>query len=137
MERSEARGAELERYDSYRDLVARLAGRQAALSDEQAAIQTWYAQQHAAARTAVERAQGEVARATARLDAARSTVEHTDIEAHRLWRQLEDRVGALGAPPAAGVTGSTVETDPQPWLDKVADRLEAYLREQPRGGRGT
>jgi hypothetical protein len=113
--------------DSYRDLVARLARRHDELAAERVEIATWYAQQQSAAQAAVDRAAEAVARAGAEVEEARSVMEHTDLEAHRLWLRLEDRVGQLGKPPdPAPATDSA--NDPISWLQEVAERLDRPLR---------
>lgn len=85
--------------ESYRQIIERLAGQQAALAAEQAEARRWYAQQDAAAQAAVGRAAEVVAEASGKVEAMRSAVERVDMESHRLWRLLEDRVGTLGGPP--------------------------------------
>lgn len=113
--------------DSYRDLIVRLARRHDELAAERAGIATWHAQQQAAAQAAVDRAAEAVARAGAEVEEARSIVERADLEVHRLWRRLEDRVGQLGPPPdPSSVTGS--DDDPDRWLREVDQRLERPAR---------
>jgi hypothetical protein len=113
--------------DSYRDLVARLARRHDELAAERAEIATWYAQQQSAAQAAVDRAAEAVARAVAEVEEARSIVERTDLEAHRLWLRLEDRVGQIGKPPDPAPVSDSGK-DPIPWLQQVAHRLDRPVR---------
>jgi hypothetical protein len=126
---------------SYDDLIQRLAQRHDELAAERAGIATWYAEQRAAAQDAVDRAAEAVAGAGAEVEEARSIVERTDLEVHRLWRRLEDRVGPLGPPPdplpaldsspasapeSAPAPGS--DDDPDRWLRDVEQRLERPAR---------
>lgn len=112
--------------ERYRDLVARLDRRHAELAAERAQVTAWYEQQRAAAESAVRRAGAAVAQATAEVDQARSTVERTDLEAHRLWRLLEDRIGPLGQPPPPATV--VVDDDPADLLQAVEGRLERHRR---------
>jgi hypothetical protein len=115
--------------DSYRDLMVRLARRHDELAAERAGIATWHGQQQAAAQAAVDRAAGAVARAGAEVEEARSIVERTDLEVHRLWRRLEDRVGQLGPPPdpsPSALPSPVAESDDDPdrWLREAEQRLD-------------
>lgn len=109
--------------ESYRDLMARLARRQDALAAERAEIDSWSAQADAAAQAAVDRAAEAVAGATASVEAARSTVERIDMEAHGLWREI----GQQGPPPEPAPVADP-DDDPDQVLQAVRDRLVRYRR---------
>lgn len=128
--------------NSYLDLMASLDRLHNKFTAEQEKIITWYAHQQAAAQAAVARATEVAELAGAEVAQARSLVERTDLEAHRLWLRIQGRSGK-GSPasvppdpaPTAGVAGT--DADPTRLLNQVADRLEqarqarGQLRELP------
>ncbi len=119
--------------ECYRDVIARLARRYEDFAAERDEIAAWYARQEAEATAVVDRAAAAVDRAGADAGRARSLVERVDLEAHRLWLLLEDRVGAVGKPPEPA-PGSQAEGDPGRLVRDVAERLERA--EQDRRARG-
>lgn len=118
---------------SYRELMAELATLPSALAAEQARINLWYDQQVASAKAALERAERAERAASDAILAARSTMDWTRSESHRLWRELERRVGSVGPEPAPALYVDP-EDDPIQLLRDVSDRVgrrPAPKRERP------
>lgn len=113
--------------ESYRELVAGLARRYEEYTAEREEITSWYAHEQAAADAALDRAAEAVERATAEVAQARSLVERTDLEAHRLWLRLQDRSGRPGLPPEPALA-APANTDPARLLHEVAMKLEEAQR---------
>lgn len=106
----------------YRALIDRLARLPAALDAERERIDRWHDGQLRDAEATVERAANAVREMEAEAVGAKSTLDWTHAESHRLWRDLKRRVGRLGPPPPPALYVDP-DDDPLRLLREVVELL--------------
>jgi hypothetical protein len=116
--------------EAYPDLIRELAGARQDLVRQQESAHRWYAEQLAAARTAVRQAQEGANAAGTRVATAQAVIERVDIESFQLWRALGARLGRrdarrLGAPPEPDPTIGYDDADPLVLMRQVRAKLDA------------
>jgi hypothetical protein len=116
----------------YPALVRELAGARQALDEQQRSAHRWYAEQLAAARSAVEQAQEGVDDAVSRVGNAGAVIDRVDLESAQLWRALGARLGRrdarrLGTPPEPAVAAGAplADSDPLVLMRHVRAKLDA------------